>query len=148
MRMIAILFLSVFTLRAQATESTANLENGVVLKGYDPVSYFQGTPKKGVASLKAEADGISYLFANKENQQEFLKSPKKYAPAYEGWCATAVAGGYKYDIDPLNYVITDGRLFLFYKGWKGDAKKPWLKDQPQQMKKADSQWPQVRLTKE
>jgi YHS domain-containing protein len=130
-------------------DSTANLDHGYMLKGYDPVSYFKGTkPQKGQASLKAEADGLTYLFANAENQQEFIKNPKKYIPTYEGWCATAVAGGYKYDIDPENYLVTDGRLFLFYKGWKGDAKKPWLKDPATNTKKADLNWPKVKTTKE
>ncbi|MEO5667461.1 MAG: YHS domain-containing (seleno)protein, partial [Bdellovibrionota bacterium] len=112
------------TAHAATSASTANLDKGVILKGYDPVSYFKSPlPLKGKAEIKADLDGVTYLFATTANRDEFLKTPKKYTPAYEGWCATAVASGYKYDIDPENYKVTDGRLFLFYKGWKGDAKK-------------------------
>jgi YHS domain-containing protein len=129
--------------------STANLAKGIILKGYDPVSYFNGAkPLKGNASIKTELEGVTYLFANQANRAEFLKSPQKYSPAYEGWCATAVAGGYKYDIDPENYKITNGRLFLFYKGWKGDAKKDWIKGEPNNIKTADANWPKVKTTEE
>lgn len=129
--------------------STANLKNGVMLKGFDPVSYFKAPkPSQGKASITAVADGLTYQFSSEENKQEFLKNPKLYVPQYEGWCATAVADGYKYDIDPENFKITEGRLFLFYKGWKGDAKKSWVKDEPNQIKKADSLWPKVRSTEE
>ena len=128
---------------------TANLEKGVILKGYDPVSYFKGGhPAKGKPELKAEIDGVTYLFSTTENKTEFMKSPKKYQPAYEGWCATAVASGSKSDIDPESFKVTDGRLFLFYKGWKGDAKKDWIKDESGSIKKADTNWPTVRETKD
>jgi YHS domain-containing protein len=132
-----------------SASTTANLKDGIILKGYDPLTYFKGAkPAKGKAEIKTDFDGATYLFASEANKAEFLKEPKKYAPAYEGWCATAVAGGYKYDIDPENYKVTDGRLFLFYKGWKGDAKKDWVKAEPESIKKADTQWPTVRVSKE
>ena len=134
---------------AHAGEPTANLRDGVVLYGYDPVSYFKADqPQKGSDKITAESDGIKYYFVSDESRKEFLKDPKHYAPAYEGWCATAVANGIKYDIDPKNYKITGGRLFLFYKGWKGDAKKEWVKDEPAEITKADSNWAKVRLMKE
>ena len=133
---------------AQAGD-TANLEKGVILKGYDPVSYFKGGhPVKGKTDIKSDLNGVTYLFSSKENQAEFLKDPKKYEPTYEGWCATAVASGSKVDIDPENYKVTNGRLFLFYKGWKGDAKKTWNEDEGGNIKKADMNWPSVRESKE
>lgn len=129
--------------------STANVRSGVMLYGYDPVSYFKAAaPTKGDPKIQSIDSGLTYYFSNEENKVEFEKNKSKYLPAYEGWCATAVAGGYKYDIDPLNYKITNGRLFLFYKGWLGDAKKDWLKNENEQITKADKQWPTVRTTKE
>ena len=143
----AVLLLGGF--EAGAASATANLKDGVILEGYDPVSYFKAKkPIKGSAQFKTEVDGVTYYFANSANRDEFTKNPKAFTPAYEGWCATAVAGGKKYAIDPLNYEVSDGRLFLFYKGWLGDAKKDWDKDEPGQLKKADANWPTVRNTKE
>ncbi len=130
-------------------KTTANLREGVMLYGYDPVTYFtQSKPLRGTSAFQLQQNDVVYHFANQKNKDEFSKNPQKYSPQYEGWCATAVAEGYKYDIDPLNYKVTDGKLYLFYKGWKGDAKKPWLKNEPEQIKKADSNWPKVKITEE
>lgn len=149
MKLIILSFLTTLLSLTAGAASTANLDDGVILKGRDPVSYFKNEkPKKGNPKISATVDGATYLFSSEENRTEFLANKDKYAPAYEGWCATAVAGGYKYDIDPDNYKITDGRLFLFYKGFLGDAKKDWVKDEPAQITKADKQWPTVKLTEE
>ncbi len=129
-------------------KSTANLDkNGVILEGYDPVSYFKvDLPVKGRPEFGFEQSGVKYLFSSAENLAEFKKSPEKYTPAYQGWCATAVLKNDKVEIDPLNYKITDGRLFLFYKTegvakWVyGDTKKVWEKGEPDNIKKADSNW--------
>lgn len=127
---------------------TSNVHMGVLLKGYDPVSYFKGDkPVMGKAEISVPAEGAKYLFSSEANKQEFLKNPKKYSPAYEGWCATAVAKNDKVDIDPLNYKITDGRLFLFYREsglFGGDAKPQWVKDEAEYIKKADANWPKLR----
>lgn len=130
------------------SKSTANLKNGVILEGYDPVSYFKAEkPTKGKPELRIDLDGVGYLFTTDENKREFLNNPDKFKPAYEGWCATAVVKGQKYQIDPLNYKITDGRLFLFFYQsglFGGDAKKPWVKNESENIKKADANWAQVR----
>lgn len=141
--------ITIWSLSSFAQDTTANVRKGVMLYGYDPVSYFtNATPQKGQAQFAVKDQGVVYHFANPTNKNLFIKSPEKYRPAYEGWCATAVASGYKYDIDPLNYKITDGRLFLFYKGFLGDAKKDWIKNEPKQITTADKEWPRVRTTKE
>ena len=41
-------------------------------------------------------------------------APGKYVPAYEGFCATAVAQGMKLESDPkLFTVLHNGRAYLF-----------------------------------
>ena len=147
-RILGSLLLSLtFVIGAEA-KSTANVEGGVGLKGYDPVSYFDSAkPAKGSPQFKSDYEGATYLFATADHKSQFEKNPKKFAPAYEGWCATAVAKNKKVDIDPLNYKVTDGRLFLFYHEeglFGGDAKPQWVKDEPAYIKKADANWPQVR----
>lgn len=130
-------------------DTTANVRNGVMLNGYDPVSYYNSAkPTQGKTEIKAAVDGLIYIFSSEENKKYFLADPKKYEPRYEGWCATAVADGYKFDIDPENYKITDGKLYLFYKGWRGDAKKDWVKNESGNIKKADANWPKVKVSEE
>lgn len=135
--------LSIFAYAA----TTANVQNGIILQGFDPVSYFKAAkPQKGKSEIKADFDGVTYLFSSEENKKLFLSDSEKYKPQYEGWCATAVASGYKYDVDPENYKVTDGKLYLFYKGWKGDAKKDWVKNEAENTKKADTNWPKVKTS--
>ncbi|MEQ1721553.1 MAG: YHS domain-containing (seleno)protein [Pseudobdellovibrio sp.] len=140
------LLLSLFCITAFA-KNEANLENGVILKGYDSVSYFKNKPSKGNPEFKFQDGEVTYLFSNAENLAEFKKSPEKYKPAYGGWCATAVVKEKKVDIDPTNYKITNGRLFLFYREeglFGGDAKPDWIENEPANTIKADKNWPKIK----
>lgn len=131
---------------AENQPGAANLDkSGIILQGYDAVSYFKSEqPQKGDSKNQAKFEGATYLFATEANKQEFLKSPKKYAPDFGGWCAYAVADSKsKVDIDPKNFLIQDGRLLLFYKGLWGDTKRKWSKDPKSFLKTADTNWPEV-----
>jgi YHS domain-containing protein len=124
----------------------ANLDkSGIILQGYDAVSYFQSEgPQKGDPKFQTKLDGATYLFASDANRQEFIKDPKKYAPQFGGWCAYAVADSKsKVDVDPKSFVIQDGRLLLFYNGLWADTRKKWSKDSANFLKKADANWPEV-----
>lgn len=119
----------------------ANLAKGLALQGYDPVSYFQDkAPSPGKDKLTSEYKGITYRFATSGNRALFNATPEKFLPAYGGWCATAMAESEKVDIDPKNYKVTAGRLFLFYKGILGNALKDWNKDEKSLTTKADTAW--------
>jgi YHS domain-containing protein len=116
--------------------SFENLDKaGVILKGYDAVSYFQSEkPVKGDDKFQVKQDGATYLFSSESNKQAFLKDPKKYEPQFGGWCAYAVADSKsKVDVDPNSFVIQDGRLLLFYKN----------KDSRTFLREADANWPEV-----
>lgn len=118
-------------------------KTGLALEGYDPVSYFKGKPVKGLGNLATKSGGVIYRFVNELNREEFLADPHKYMPAYGGWCATAMVDGKKVEIDPENYKISDGRLFLFYKGLLVNALGDWNKNEPQHITKADEHWKQI-----
>lgn len=122
-----------------------NLGKGnLAIDGYDPVSYFEGgKPTEGSEKLMAEFRGVTYHFSSGKNRELFLASPVQYVPTYGGWCATAMADGSKVEIDPENFKITNGRLFLFYKGLLGNAIKDWNKNEPESMKKADANWARI-----
>lgn len=113
----------------------------VAIAGYDPVAYF--TDKKaveGTERFKAVQDGIEYHFASAEHCDLFTKDPGKYKPAYGGWCATAMAYGKKVEIDPENFIVEHGRLFLFYKSFFQNAKNAWTADEPKMLRDADASW--------
>lgn len=116
----------------------------LALKGYDPVGYFtQNAALKGKKEFSAQHRGVTYQFASAEHKKLFAESPEKYLPAYGGWCATAMAKGEKVEIDPTNFKVTSGRLFLFFKAFYANALKEWNKDEAGQTAKADANWKKI-----
>lgn len=115
--------------------------------GYDVVSYFPeggSHPVPGDPSLRAELDGVVYTFSTPEHRATFLASPGRFQPAYGGWCAHAMAdGGRKVIIHPENYLLTRGRLFLFYKTFWADAIPNWNKDPERYEVEADDWWRKI-----
>jgi hypothetical protein len=113
----------------------------LALQGYDPVAYFdQGRSVKGSADIEAVHATVRYRFASEAHRTAFTNAPAKYLPTYGGWCATAMSKGDKVDIDPTNFKVTDGRLFLFYNGFWGNARKDWAKNEAALTKEADAAW--------
>ena len=116
----------------------------VAIAGYDPVSYFTpGRPLMGRKDLGTSHRGVTYYFASEDNRKLFTSAPGKYAPTYGGWCATAMAKGEKVEIDPTNFKITNGRLFLFFKAFYANAIKDWNKDEANLTAKADANWRRI-----
>ena len=132
---------------ATATAQTSplgqfNLEKGLALEGYDPVSYFQGgKPQKGKSSLQAKSEGVTYYFANSANKALFEKAPGKYKPQYGGWCAYAMgANGEKVEVNLETFKIVDGKLYLFYNAFFNNTLTSWNKDEAGLKAKADKNW--------
>lgn len=119
-----------------------NLENGIAIQGYDPVSYFiQKKAVKGKATISSTYEGVTYNFSSQTNKDLFLKTPTSYEPQYGGWCSYAMgATGEKVEIDPETFKITDGKLNLFYNAYFNNTLKTWNKDEVNLRKKADANW--------
>jgi YHS domain-containing protein len=130
--------------RAGAIEHYNIGADKIALKGYDSVAYLtKNQAFKGRKEISAQHRGVTYWFASEENRKVFLESPEKYLPTYGGWCATAMAKGEKVEIDPVNFKVTQGRLFLFYKGLWGNARKDWDKEEAGLTAKADANWKRI-----
>lgn len=118
-----------------------NLENGLAIAGYDPVSYFNGKPLKGSASMATIYEGVTYRFANKQNLEAFKKNPAAYEPQYGGWCAYAMGNtGEKVEVDPETYKIINGKLYLFYNHLFNNTLKSWNKNESYLKQQADKNW--------
>ena len=119
-----------------------DLEDELALQGYDPVAYFtQGAAVRGKSSISFRHQGVSYRFANEAHLEAFAKDPDRYRPAYGGWCAWAMTSGGKTRPDPENFIVSDDRLFLFYKGFLVDTKTKWLAGDHVELEgKADTSW--------
>ncbi|WP_299223436.1 YHS domain-containing (seleno)protein [uncultured Psychroserpens sp.] len=124
-------------------------DNNLALKGYDPVSYFDGEPKKGNSEITYEYEGLIYNFIGKANLKAFKKSPEKFLPQYGGYCAFglgAPSGKYgfnpqRFDVNPESYLIKNEKLYLFFKNPSFDAKSFWMAEPEKNMlQQADSIW--------
>jgi YHS domain-containing protein len=116
-------------------------EDGIAVRGTDVVAYFtDARPVPGRAEFSHAWRGATWRFASAANRDLFAADPERYAPAYGGHCAWAVAQGYTAPIDPRAWRIVDGRLFLNY---SASVQRDWEKDIPGHIAKADTNWPRL-----
>ncbi|MDW3197317.1 MAG: YHS domain-containing (seleno)protein [Cytophagales bacterium] len=135
-----LLLVLAIVLQQPETEHT-NTKDGLAVGGYDVVAYFSGEAEKGSKSIRASHQGITYRFSSESNKQKFLDSPKKYVPAYGGWCAYAMGvSGDKVKIDPETFKVIDDKLYLFYNFWGNNTLKSWNEDESGLKTKADKYW--------
>ncbi|MGB2925517.1 MAG: YHS domain-containing (seleno)protein [Limnothrix sp.] len=121
--------------------SFINADNGVAIKGTDPVAYFtESKAVAGNADFAYEWNDAIWHFASAENRDLFSASPEKYAPKYGGYCAWAASQGYTADIDPDAWTVVDGSLYL---NFNKKIQRRWEKDIPGFISEADAQWPSV-----
>lgn len=118
----------------------SNVFSTPVVRGYDVVSYFDGAALVGDAAFNAIHEGQTYFFASEANKMRFLASPEKFIPAYGGWCATALSEGNWFAAEPSNFKISEGRLFLFYRGVGGDTRPAWDANEAERIALADKNW--------
>ena len=120
-----------------------NIENGIALKGYDPVSYYLGKPLKGNRAYKFTYKSVCYLFSSQQNLEKFKANPAGYEPMYGGWCAYAMGKtGEKVEVDPETYKIIQGKVYLFYNFYFNNTLTDWNKNEAELNKKAMLNWNQ------
>jgi YHS domain-containing protein len=138
--------LLVLLLAAQAfaapKSSTYVDQNGVAIAGYDPVAFFtDAKPVKGDPKINATYDGAKFYFASREHRTLFRKNPSKYAPAFGGYCANALAKKKKIPGDPNYWQVIQGRLVLCS---SAKAKAEFDRNPAANLKKAEENWPLVQ----
>ncbi len=140
--------LTSLSIAQQVNTRHLNLDKGVAIKGYDPISYFSnGEPTKGKKDLTFIHEGAKYQFISQENLDLFKANPTKYAPVYGGWCAYAVSKGYTADANPKTFKIVDGKLHLFYNRLLVNTLPKWNKDEDNLKKSAEKNWPKIKAEK-
>ncbi|MEO8147521.1 MAG: YHS domain-containing (seleno)protein [Bacteroidia bacterium] len=143
-------FLSASFLFAQDNNSSKrianyNIEKGLAIQGYDPVSYF--TSSKAIKGSKENSyvnNGVTYYFSSKVNLDLFKSNPAKYEPQYGGWCAYAMGNdGTKVEVDPETFKIVNGKLYLFYNFYFTNTLKKWNANESVLNKNADLNWNKI-----
>ncbi len=132
---------AMFVVSAGAFAGAYFERGGAAIDGYDPVAYFKEMrPVKGSPDFTAAHQGSTFRFASAANRDAFVADPIKYAPQYGGFCAYAVASGYKAKIEPDAFTIVDGKLYLNY---DQSVQRRWRRDIPGYIQKGDRNWPEV-----
>ncbi len=119
--------------------------SGLAIEGYCPVTYFtEGQAQPGDPQITATHNNVDYRFASESAREAFQQNPDRYIPAFGGWCAFGMAIEDKFPVDPTNFKIVDGRLFLFLRNPGVDALELWNNgNEQEQTEAAESHWETV-----
>lgn len=117
-------------------------EAKVALGGYCPVAYVaMNKAVKGKAEFATEFQGHVYRFANADAKAMFEKEPGKFLPAYDGYCASALAQGKKLESNPKFFTVHSGRTYLF----SSKQAKAMFDENPEAIiRQADQHWAALR----
>ena len=131
---------------AMAAEPPINtLKNSVfggrtdtAINGYDTVAYFSDNkPVKGQDGFVTDWMGAKWKFASQAHLDLFKTNPEKYAPQYGGYCAFGVSQGYLVKVEPDQFTIREGKLYLNY---DATVQTKWKADQAGFIKEADDKF--------
>jgi len=117
---------------------------GTAVYGVDVVAYHDLNGGQAAVTGQPENSvqwrGAVWLFSSQENARKFEDDPENYLPQYGGYCAYAMADGKAVKIDPDQWTIRDGKLYL---NFDAGLKKKWLSKVADYVKRADERWPKV-----
>jgi YHS domain len=133
LRAAAAIVANAFATAAHAEPPVNTLRNSLfggrtdtAINGYDPVAYFTvGKPVKGQDGFSFTWMDARWKFASQANLDLFKADPERYAPQYGGYCAYGVAKGNLVKVEPDQFTIRGGKLYLNY---DADIQAQWLKD--------------------
>ena len=109
------------------------------INGYDTVAYFTlGKPVKGLDHLVTDWMGAKWKFSTQAHLDLFKANPDKYAPQYGGYCAYGVTQGYLVKVEPDQFTVRDGKLYLNY---DTDVQANWSQDPAGYIKSANDRFP-------
>jgi YHS domain-containing protein len=113
-------------------------QTDTAINGYDSVAYLtQNAAVKGQDAHTYEWKGAKWKFSTAANLELFKSAPDKYAPQYGGYCAYGVANDNLVKVDPEQFTLVDGKLYLNY---DASIQKDWLKDRASYIKQADQKF--------
>lgn len=113
-------------------------QTDTAINGYDSVAYFtKNAPVKGLDAHTFDYKGAKWKFSSEANLELFKSNPEKYAPQYGGYCAYGVAKDSLVKVDPDQFAIHEGKLYLNY---DASVQNDWLKDKTGYIRKADAKF--------
>ena len=121
-----------------------DVNTGLAISGFDPVAYFTGgKPEFGRPDMELSLGGAVWQFLNEGNRAAFSEHPEVYRPRFGGYDPEAIARGTSVPGHPLFWVVTGGRLYLFY----SEATRTAFVAEPGRIiETAERKWPEVART--
>lgn len=140
--MLALVAVSFNAMAAKPVNTLKNsffaIQTDTAINGYDSVAYFtKSAPVKGLDVHSFEYKGAKWKFSSEANLELFKGNPEKYAPQYGGYCAYGVATDSLVKVDPAQFTIHEGKLYLNY---DASVQSDWLKDKAGYVRKADAKF--------
>lgn len=137
-RLVLLLATALFT---TAIPSVAAEKVPLAIEGYDSVAYFTiGKPARGLPEFEYEWDEHRYRFVSAEHRDLFKADPVRYAPQFANFCAMSLSRGVLVVADPENWLLSDGKLYIFGAAYGPDR---FSKDLPANVVKADQNRPLI-----
>src|SRR5450432_3368265 len=126
--------------QAATTERViVNRYTGLAIEGFDPVAYFVDVRAViGLPEFEASQAGAVWRFRNEGNRASFLAHPDIYGPQFGGYDPIDLARGVVLAGNPLFWVISGQRLYLFSREANRDA---FAADPEPFLSQADKRWP-------
>ena len=83
---LSLAFFSMIITTGMAFDKINKLNNGIAIKGYDPVAYHtEDRAVKGNKNFSYKWNDAEWYFASGENRDLFAANPERYAPQYGGY---------------------------------------------------------------
>ena len=141
---LAIIAICFASLAARAGERVNMDESNIAILGYDAVAYFTvGEPTPGSPQFEHVWHEARWQFASADHRDMFASDPDRFAPRYGGFCAGAMALGWRAPIDPEAWVIIDERLYLAF---ADDAIDEFAANADERIAVADENWQELGQT--
>jgi YHS domain-containing protein len=118
-----------------------NPRTGLVIDGFDPVSYFiDEAATIGRAEFEFRYRGAVWRFRNPGNQAAFMDHPADYEPRFGGYDTIAIGRGVPTPGNPQIWLVAGQKLYLFYSVGTRDE---FRSDPGRLSMQAEAKWPDV-----
>jgi hypothetical protein len=126
---------------ATTEQIVVDRNSGLAISGIDPVAYFtdaQALP--GKSEYEQAVGGAVWRFRNAGNRAAFVADPDIYMPRFGGYDPVGVARGVAVAGNPLLWIISRERLYLFY---AAETREEFADASDRVAATADRSWPLI-----
>jgi hypothetical protein len=141
---ISLAWISLGAEAATTERVVVNRYSGLAIEGFDPVAYFaDARPVVGLPQYEASESGAVWRFRNASNRDSFIAHPDIYGPQFGGYDPIDLARGVTFAGNPLFWLVSGERLYLFGREQSRDA---FAADPAAVLRQANERWPELEQT--